>query len=296
MCDLVIVYLLYYMQRALLLQLKMRLTNVRFSFLLHLLSNNININQKIQLGVEIPLQQVTNAQKEMVAACNAAGKPVIVATQMLESMTKAPRPTRAEVSDVTNAVYDGADCVMLSGETAKGKYPVATIKMMREIILSAERYAAKSQALGHPVSHKFVDSPKTAVSAIAKAAVTAAFERDDCASILVVLRPPISATAVQDPSCPAPYSLPGLIAAHRPNVPIFTFCHTPKQARQLQIYRGIHPVLLPQSASAAHAAGSADVSTVMNEAKQMGYVSTGDEVVLVVEEGDAASIKIMTVA
>ncbi|KAE9040313.1 Pyruvate kinase [Phytophthora rubi] len=213
------------------------------------------------LGVEVPAQKVLTYQKMMVDRCNAVGKPVIVATQMLESMQNNPRPTRAEVSDVGNAVLDGADCVMLSGESAQGKYPIESVATMNTVIKEAD------ELLLHPTYRaKFqFDPPTSDVESAVSSAVKTANEMN--AQLMIVL----TATGYTARK----------VAKYKPTVPVMCFTTNLKVGRQLQIHRGLYPVVpdyLERRPTTAEA---------IAHAKKMGWLSSGDRVVVI--SGDKLS-------
>lgn len=181
------------------------------------------------LGIEIPAAEVFAAQKKMIAMCNMSGKPVICATQMLESMIYNPRPTRAEISDVGNAVTDGADCVMLSGETAKGSYPCEAVSEMHETCLKAENTIAY-------VSHfeemcGLAKRPVSIVESVAMAAVRASLDMN-AGAILVLSTSGDSAR---------------LLSKYRPVCPIFMVTRNASASRYGHLYRGVYPFLFNEA-------------------------------------------------
>lgn len=176
------------------------------------------------LGVEIPVEEVPVWQKELIDRTRATGKPVVVATQMLESMTMNPRPTRAEVSDVASAVFDQVDAVMLSAESASGAYPVAAVKMMASVIDVAE-HSRFVQPVEHP--------PESMFASVSRALQQLA-ENEHIDGILIDVG--AFPEAIH-------------IGISRPRVPIFAATHSEATRRQLLIRWGMQPFVLSKSAT-----------------------------------------------
>lgn len=173
------------------------------------------------LGIEISLDIVPLVQKEIIRKCISKGKPVIVATQMLNTMIENPNATRAEVSDISNAILDGADAVMLSGETSVGKFPIEAIKTMKEIALDTEDWAISQGIFIGKSASKGID---TVSEAIGKSACALVY---DLGAKLI-----INATATGNTS--------RSISRYRPYAPIVSVTHDPKTARELQLVWGVY--------------------------------------------------------
>lgn len=176
------------------------------------------------LGVEVPPQEVPHLQKQIIRACNRAHKPVIIATQMLESMTMNPRPTRAEATDVANAIYDGADCVMLSGETAAGAWPIEAVQMMREITVSTEKHYLEDSNIRASMVEA---GPKSISHAVGTAAVETAL----AVGAKCLVCPTMTGRSAR------------LMASLRPEIPIYAVAPDEQVMRYMQLFWGVTPLL-----------------------------------------------------
>jgi len=207
------------------------------------------------LGVEIPAEEVPLVQKIMIEKCNRAGKPVITATQMLDSMQRNPRPTRAEASDVANAIFDGTDAIMLSGETAAGKYPAESVQTMAAIAVRAE-----SALRYREIFQKQASAQQTTVTeAISQAVANSALDLDAGAII----------TATE-----SGYTA-RMVSKYRPKAPIVAVTPEEQVLRRLQLVWGVTPVL-------GRLAGSTDemFDIAVEGALRSGIVHLGDTVII----------------
>ena len=207
------------------------------------------------LGVDIPLERVPMVQKEIIQKCNLAGKPVIIATQMLESMINAARPTRAEVTDIANAIFDGTDATMLSAETSIGRYPVQAVTFMARIAQEAESKLPYDRMLmerGRQLEHKTDElisysACHTAYSLEAKAIV--AFTQSG--------------------------STAGRVSKYRPRVPILAITPDCNVCRRLLLRWGVHPIRIPEQKSIDEL-----FATGVRLTKEMRIAKSGDLIVI----------------
>ena len=207
------------------------------------------------LGVELPPEKVPGLQKKIVKLCRKWGKPVVVATQMLDSMVHSPAPTRAEASDVATAVYDSADAVMLSAETAAGEYPIESVDMMNRIILEAEEDEAYQSSIA---SNQNVVEP-TVSDAITLAARQVA---ETVSANCIVTYTTSGSTTLR-------------AARERPTVPILCVTSSLAAARRLAIAWGIHSVHIEQEERF-----SAVVKRAVDISETQGFASSGDHIVI----------------
>lgn len=207
------------------------------------------------MGVEIPIEMVPVVQKMIIEKCNKAGKPVITATQMLDSMMRNPRPTRAEASDIANAIFDGTDAVMLSGESANGKYPVEAAKTMARIARAAEAKIDYETAL----MKRKEDTLLNAASAISLATCTTARELKVSAII----------TATQTGSTAR------MVSKYRPECPIIAVTPTDEVARKLALTWDVFPIVARKFESTDEM-----IIESVRKSKEEGYVENGDLVVV----------------
>lgn len=207
------------------------------------------------LGVEIPPEEVPLVQKDLIHKCNLAGKPVITATQMLDSMQWDPRPTRAEASDVANAILDGTDAIMLSGETAAGEFPVESVKMMNVIALKTE------SALDHEMvlKHRTKSSSMTITDAISQSVTHTAKNL----GVSAIITPTQSGHSAR------------MVAKYRPKAPIIAVTFSKSVFRQLTLVWGVYPVLSEEINNTDEL-----LDTAVNKGLETGLFTRGCKVII----------------
>ncbi len=207
------------------------------------------------LGVEVPAYEVPHIQKSIIDKCNKRYKPVITATQMLDSMIRNPRPTRAEVTDVANAIYDGTDAIMLSGETAVGKYPVEAVTLMSQIADNTEQYMNEAQ-----FTHKRTMEEQSSISSSVCFATVRTAKNVGAKAIII---PTISGKTAR------------LMSNFRPDIPIYAVSPLENMCRRMQIYWGVTPLKGKQERNQTLL-----IDHAIDAVKDAGFVKEGDRVLI----------------